>query len=277
MKNVLLEAIEKPEKHPLVFICVITLALGVAVNGLSDLIFGLVGEQVTHLFGISKSTWQISIVLLLIISILLGISNVWSRVRKLLRRGTAVETVRVFELDQTFPGLIVVMSLEMESPAKLAIEHHWNQGNGDLAHCWMICTEKSLPVAEKLVNYFVDQGIPRRFFHYGKGYELVDVEQPEKTLSLFLEPQYENDPTYIRRIVDSVYQDGEERHRLMESEIIADYTGGTKSATAGIVLACTKPGRRLQYLMSDYVNNQPENSRVMEVRISYHLEALPLG
>jgi hypothetical protein len=274
-RNILREAIEKPEKHPLTFIFVITLALGVAVNGLSDLVFNLLGEQITHLLGISKSVWQSGIVFVLVASVLLGISNIWSRIRKLFQHTKTVEEVRLFQLQQTFPGLIVMMSLGIDSPAKRAIEHHWNNGNGDLAHCWLICTEKSLPIAETLVNQFAEQGIPRRFFHYGESYQFPDSENSDRTFTLLVDPQYEHDPTYIRRLIDSIYVDAEARYRLPETEIIADYTGGTKSATAGTVLACTRPGRKLQYIVSDYVENRPINSRVMEVRIAYNLEPLP--
>jgi len=33
-----------------------------------------------------------------------------------------------------------------------------------------------------------------------------------------------------------------------ETDVIADYTGGTKSMTAGTVLACASPDRRLQFM-----------------------------
>lgn len=273
-RNIIREAIEKPEKHPLTFIFVITLALGVAVNGLSDLVFNLLGEQITHFLGISKSIWQGIVVFLLVASILLGISNIWSRLRKLFQRSTTVDQIYVLELQQTFPGLIVMMSLGIDSPAKRAIEHHWNNGNGDLAHCWLICTEKSLPIAEELVNQFVNCGIPRRFFHYGDHYQFPDSDNPAQRFSLFVDPVHEHDPNYICRLINSLYLAAETQCRLLETEIIADYTGGTKSATAGTVLACTRPGRKLQYIMSEYVNNKPVNSKVMEVRIAYNIEPI---
>ncbi|MBD1858246.1 MULTISPECIES: CRISPR-associated protein [Leptolyngbya] len=273
-RNIIREAIEKPEKHPLTFIFVITLALGVAVNGLSDLVFNLLGEQITHLLGISKSIWQGIVVFLLVASILLGISNIWSRLRKLFQRSTTVDQIYVLELQQTFPGLIVMMSLGIDSPAKRAIEHHWNNGNGDLAHCWLICTEKSLPIAEELVNQFVDRGIPRRFFHYGDRYQFPDSDNRSQHFSLFVDLAHEHDPNYICRLINSLYLTAETQYRLPETEIIADYTGGTKSATAGTVLACTRPGRKLQYIMSEYVNNKPINSKVMEVRIAYNIEPI---
>jgi hypothetical protein len=95
-RNLLREAIEKPEKHPLTFIFVITLALGVAVNGLSDLVFNLLGDQITQLIGISKSVWQGSIVFILVASVILGISNIWSRIRKLFQRNRTVDEVRAY-------------------------------------------------------------------------------------------------------------------------------------------------------------------------------------
>lgn len=274
-RNILREAIEKPEQHPLTFILVITLALGVAVNGLSDIVFNLIGDQITQILGIPKSIWQSSIVFLLVASVLLGISNIWSRIRKLFRRNSSVEEVRLFQLQQTFPGLIVMVSLGENPPARQAIEHHWNNGNGNLAHCWLICTQQSFPDAERLVNHLVEQGIPRRFFHYGQDYQFPDSENPDRCFSLVVTPQYEHDPTHIRRLIDSIYQDAETRYHLPEAEIIADYTGGTKSATAGTILACAQPGRKLQYIMSDYIDTKRLNSRVMEVRIAYRLEPLP--
>jgi hypothetical protein len=101
---------------------------------------------------------------------------------------------------------------------------------------------------------------------------LSDPENPKNQLSLVLNPEDANDPNQIRKIVEAIYQDAKENHDLDDSDIIADYTGGTKSMTAGLVLACASPDRRLQYVLSDYIDNKPVNPKVMEIKLSYSLK-----
>jgi CRISPR-associated protein (Cas_Cas02710) len=271
-RDFLTDAIANPEKRPFIFIFVVVLALGVATNGLSTLILEVLGEWIQQTLKIDKIWWQLGVVSTLIVVVLLIISNIWQK----FFRGSSIDEAKVFPLKNTFPGLIVLVSLGPNPPARAAIERHWNKGNGNLGHCWLICGgERSLQAAETLVAGLVEQGIPPKIFHYGRSYEFSNLDSQDKMLNLVPDEQFANDPNYIRRLVDCIFTDAQEKFKLDETQVIADYTGGTKSMTAGIILACATPTRRLQYILSEYdENNKPMNSQVMEVEISYKLKPI---
>jgi hypothetical protein len=140
------------------------------------------------------------------------------------------------------------------------IEHHWNQGQKPhLKHCWLICTNQSLPYAQKMIKKLTDTGMTQTVeFHYGN-YELEDPEHPEQKLNLLVPDEVVDDPNYIRRLVNGIYADAKHQG-LEESQLIADYTGATKSMTVGIVLACTAPERQLQYV------SQVTDPQMMQVK-----------
>ncbi|NJR61338.1 MAG: hypothetical protein HC769_22395 [Cyanobacteria bacterium CRU_2_1] len=279
-RNVLLEAIANPAKQPIAFIFVLTLALGVAGDGLSTLVLEVIGDWLQQQFGVDKRLWQGLVVAGLVGAVLLAVSNLSAHLSDwmkgiVLRNSTAtIETARVRPLTQTYPGLIVLVSLGQNPPAKAAILHHWQAAQGNLQHCWLICGgDRSLQTATTLVEQLVAQGLPRKCFHYGRDYHLPLADRDAGLLAS--DAALANDPNFIRELIDRIYADAELRYGLDATEVIADYTGGNKSMSAGMILACTTPNRHLQYILSDYDDdNKPINSQVMEVQISYTLKPL---
>jgi hypothetical protein len=264
----LVEAIANPAQQPVVFILVITLGLGIAANGLSSLVLDIGGAWLESSLGMPKPIWVLTVVIGVVGVVLLKIPSFVAGVRSLMSGRMMVEQAKVVPLRQTFRGLILLMSLQ-DAPLRAAILHHWQSGRGALRHCWIIGGERSLGVTEKLLEELECQGIPRNIFHFGVQVTIVDPQSKER-LSLIPDENLVQDPNYIRRLVEGIYQQAQGVYGLDESEMIADYTGGTKSMTAGVILACTKPTRRLEYLMSEYdENRQPMNSRMMEVVIEY--------
>jgi CRISPR-associated protein (Cas_Cas02710) len=275
-RNFLVEAIANPGQQPIVFIFVITLGLGVAANGLSSLVLDVLGDWLEAHLGMPKVVWLISVVLFVVELVLLNIPTFVEGVRSLVgRNASLVESVNVLPLRETLPGLVVLMSLH-DAAARAAILHHWQAGEGNLQHCWIICGgERSLAAAETMVTQLVEQGLPRRLFHYGRGVAIADVQNVRGVLGLIPDEALAQDPNYIRRLVEAIYGQAQREYGLDEFEMIADYTGGTKSMTAGMILACTKPTRRLQYWLSEYdENRQPVNSQMMEVEVDYRLGAI---
>ena len=54
----------------------------------------------------------------------------------------------------------------------------------------------------------------------------------------------------VERVVDEIYDElGEEG--LATADIIADFTGGTKAMTCGMIMACLDEGRDCQYVPQD--------------------------
>jgi hypothetical protein len=86
---------------------------------------------------------------------------------------------------------------------------------------------------------------------------------------------WRDDPNHIREQVNRIYEQAQAQLGLAASDLIADYTGGTKSMTVGVVLACTDPERHLQYLVSHYgPDGQIAGSQLMQVKLAYRLNTL---
>jgi hypothetical protein len=63
-----------------------------------------------------------------------------------------------------------------------------------------------------------------------------------------LSPEDADNPEAVHSLVDQIYVEAAGTFGLAEGEVVADYTGGTKSMTSGMVLACTSPSRPLQFM-----------------------------
>ena len=55
---------------------------------------------------------------------------------------------------------------------------------------------------------------------------------------------------------------------LSEDDLIVDFTGGTKPMGVGAFLACSRPGRRLQYIASR------DNPQLLEIKVDYQVKAV---
>jgi CRISPR-associated protein (Cas_Cas02710) len=292
-RNFISDAIANPAKYPRSFIFVITYGFGVATTGLSTLVLDDVGtliEAKFGRFGINKLTWRILVVFGISAIVALWLSSIPKLMKALLRKLFPVEEkviANVTPLRQTenptYKGLIAIMSPNTNSPAEVSIKHHWAGGNGCLKYCWLICSDKSINAVDDMVQRLQTDGIPIQkvqhsnlqpiqgdsrqvYLYYGKDYKFFNSEELHSPLTLQLNDKVADDPNHIRRLVEQIYDEAYQKE-LKESEVIADYTGGTKSMTAGIVLACTHPERRLQYISQI-------SSDVIEVKIAYQLKPM---
>jgi hypothetical protein len=275
MRNIIIESLGKPEKYPIVFTFVFSLIFSIASNGLSNLILEVACTWLETTIGLTKLIWQITIVSVMSIFLFLLISNIKQNFVNWLSGNKKLTTTAPEKLQATFQGLIVFASTSKKPPAEIAIRHHWENGNGNLKHCWVISgNTQGLESAQKMIDNLVkDLQIGDTIFHFKSDYLMIDPEDPKKTINLVPNLAEANDPNIIRKIVEAIYKDAKDQYDLEESDIIADYTGGTKSMTAGITLACAEPSRRLQYIVSEYdENNAPFNSKVMEIKLSYRLK-----
>ncbi len=269
-------AIESPEEHPFVFLFVITIALSVTGNGISSLLLDNSCTWLEQLTKIPKVIWQLGIVSSLALFFLINITNLTAFLQRQFGRSvTPYQTkVRPLTAADTVKGLIVFMSLKIDSSAKTAILHHWQNSKGKLEYCWLICGgSESFEIAKELVQQLVKMGMEEKVFHFGSTYEYPNADDPKHPFSLVIDLNLTNDPSYVYRVIEAIYTSAKaDPINLAENDIIIDYTGGTKSMTAGAILAGASPKRRLQYIVSDYQDNKPTNSRVMEVDISYQVK-----
>jgi hypothetical protein len=120
-------------------------------------------------------------------------------------------------------GLICLVSAN-EPTIRKALAWH----AGTLQWCRLLCSEQSMPLAQKLRDELQGQR---------KEVELVFIHD------VF-------DPVECRNIVDSIYANLPVG--LSESEVILDFTGMTSIASVGAVLACLHEQRSIQYTPAMY-------------------------
>ena len=100
-----------------------------------------------------------------------------------------------------------------------------------MEHCWVVTGgSESEQSAAGLIGTLVREGIPTNHLH-SVPISLADSDNPEA----------------VYRSISDIYAEAVDRD-LQEDEIIGDYTGGTKSMTAGMILACAAPLRHLQFM-----------------------------
>ncbi|HYV07602.1 MAG TPA: hypothetical protein VFB82_23615 [Blastocatellia bacterium] len=129
-------------------------------------------------------------------------------------------------------GLIVLISRGRPDgiPAKAAIDYHLPA----LQHCWLITsTELPNPPSPPAQSAWRNAGALKVQYE-GKARMHIKVIDPE-------------DPQSIFQAVEQVYSEAES-YGLSAKEMVADFTGGTKMMTAGMVLACTPADRDVQYM-----------------------------
>jgi hypothetical protein len=126
------------------------------------------------------------------------------------------------------PGLIWTLSPGSIDAPLVAIQHHLPQ----LERLWLIVTEGDQATAaalEALRETVVDEG-------WTFAVEPVEIPTP--------------DVRSTHAAVKQIYQERAAVVRLDPAEIVADITGGFKTMTAGVALACALNGWTLEYLAS---------------------------
>lgn len=269
----IIAALKEPEKHPSLFLFVITIAIAVAGNGISNLVLDNLCTWLSQITGVNKIIWQIGFILAIILGLVLSIANLSATIQRLLgKRPPYVSKVKPLEVS--CKGLIVFMGQRSGSVAEKAILHHLMDKPLTLRYCWLICGGddflknvpymiETLPAQKEFVEFFFDQ---KRIYR--------NPENKKQVLSLVLTSDQSDDPNIIRQLIEAIYTEANEQFNLSDNEVFIDYTGGTKSMTAGAILAGADPERHLQYIRSQYQNGvRVENSaELMEVDISYQVK-----
>jgi hypothetical protein len=134
------------------------------------------------------------------------------------------------ELKQRYPGLIVIVGVarkegNIERLSHIpAIEHHLQLTDlpGDpLRVCWLIATAGKSPFGSEDVTKRVQ-----------KRYQTSERQFIIKTIPNAFDVQA------MHRVVRQIYDDEIYVHDLQPQQVIADFTGGTKLMSAGMLLAC---------------------------------------
>lgn len=156
--------------------------------------------------------------------------------------------------EKKYKGLIVLCSVGKGiSSAEDAIKYHYEK----LEICWLVTGgEESKKSADDMIKKL---GYSEKLFNF-----------------IEISPQDANDPYKVyKKIEDKIYNKLPEG--IKESDIIGDYTGGTKSMTAGLMLACLSPSRNFQFIKPNEVDNNGyaihnKGTEPMEVNINFKIK-----
>ena len=280
MRKNLLQGLVDPSNNPLFFLVVGTFGLTIASNSISDLILNRVGEYLQNKWHINLDLYKFFvfaiITLLIVLAIALTNLSQW-----FIRRPTSIQPK---PLTATFPGLIVIASIappRVKSAAQAAIEHHWDEGAGNLRHCWIICGgQKSQDHARSIIDQMQGQIAVINDNDNATEFWLTHAHDPERQLQIYfkkLEPEATDDPNETFKLVNQIYEEAAQAS-IEPSDVIADYTGGTKSMTAGIVLACANPERRIEFMKPggytpDGRADITQTSIATDVKLNFQLKA----
>jgi hypothetical protein len=146
-------------------------------------------------------------------------------------------------------GLIVLVSqgrLE-DIPATAAIRYHFRAEKNDekpvLTHCWLVTSGRPPQVPDSKPQRTGDASVPTawenaqalRALYEGKGIRVeVRIIDPE-------------DPENIFQVIEKIYADAKGVN-FERKDLVADFTGGTKMMSAGMMLTCIPEDRDLEYM-----------------------------
>jgi hypothetical protein len=136
------------------------------------------------------------------------------------------------------PALITLVSQGVlkNIPAYHAVQYHRNA----LKHCWLVTS----PQPPDEPNPPVSTGGNQSAWMNAQDLK-TSLEQDQIKVSMVeINPE---DPENIFESIDGIYKEAR-RAGIDEQQIVADFTGGTKMMTVGMVLACTSAGRAVEYM-----------------------------
>jgi CRISPR-associated protein (Cas_Cas02710) len=121
-------------------------------------------------------------------------------------------------------GLIAFVSLTQRAHLDRAIAYH----RETLKRLWLIATQEAQARAAQIVAEYNKSGVQISIVPLSEEWDLIKTKET----------------------VDQIFT--EQLDGLAEEDVIADFTGGTKPMTVGMVFACLTPSRSLQYVPAEY-------------------------
>ena len=247
MRRIIGRIFDASKAPPLIFLMTVYI-IGVTTNSLSDYIKEVVGLPPGVTLAIGGA---------LLLLIILLYDPVTKMLNYYLLRGASImpDMVETGAPEQ-MKGLIVFASLGQDTPAEAAIQYHLPA----LTHCWIITGgEQSESAARSIMAKFIEKGCSPEIFREPKKMSGEDADNPEKVFAV------------VEEIYSSLPDD------LSESDVIADYTGGTKSMSAGMILSCALPTRKLQFMKpneykTDGTAKRECGSKPREIDIKFQLK-----
>lgn len=215
------------------------LAVGLLTEGVSSGIEAYFGGDS---FAVSLTNLGLGTAVLLLLILFFNLPQL---VRSWLSAWRRTSTISVGTNVARRRGLVALVSHGQQVPAEAAIAYHKRPSASasslpepGLQLCWLITgpgegEQSSLQNAYYLRDKYSQDGID--FFIL----QVNDADDPKETFHL----------------VQAVFNQCELQHGIPPQQMIADFTGGTKGMTAGMVLACTLPDWDLQHMKPKKYND----------------------
>ena len=136
--------------------------------------------------------------------------------------------------------------LDLEHSNQATVIHSVMAHQAKLQHCWILTTSnsdgtrnQSLPFAPVMEACLKEKYGLTCQFHYGKEFTVPVDDDDAITRKL-------------RDIISEIFKTAKKEYHLNDEQIVADITGGLKSMSLGMILACLDKQRTLQYVGSKY-------------------------
>ncbi|PZO58526.1 MAG: hypothetical protein DCF15_05315 [Phormidesmis priestleyi] len=278
-----LEKVNDPGQNWVMYFLVGVLGLGVLGNGVANLLLEDLAGWLAEALNFPKVLIQLAMLIAIALLIFYGIYRTSrnERLQELLSARVQSQT-NVVPLIGTYCGLITIASKptpDRKTPAEEAIHFHWQQGNGNLRYCWVICTQDVLAANLERLRAIAATSVQSPT-------PITLLENPDTPLQplqavgrivqiqiMVIDWPSAQDPNFVKHLVDRIYLQARSLS-IAPQAVIADYTGGIKSTSAGVILACSTPERSLQYTSARYYDDagNPQGVEVMQVKLSYRLK-----
>lgn len=278
-----LEKVNDPGQNWVMYFLVGVLGLGVLGNGVANLLLEDLAGWLAEALSFPKVLIQLAMLIAIALLILYGIYRTSrnERLQELLSARVQSQT-NVVPLIGTYCGLITIASKptpDRRTPAEEAIYFHWQQGNGNLRYCWVICTQDVLTANLERLRAIAATSVqsPTPITLLGNPdtplQPLQAVGRIVQIQIMVIDWPSAQDPNFVKHLVDRIYLQARSLS-IAPQAVIADYTGGIKSTSAGVILACSTPERSLQYTSARYYDDagNPQGVEVMQVKLSYRLK-----
>lgn len=196
-------------------------------DGLSSLVEQFFGVPMLQMSGIK-------IIAGLVILFLTLFAFNFSNLGRWLRRFSKKADVDITRLPQVKRGLIALVSMGHFVPAEPAMKYHFKAESDPekrMKYCWLLVGPgegelSSEANANRLKNTYEALGVEVRLV------KLQDVDDPSQVFQNML----------------NILDEAKNEHRLELMDMIADFTGGTKCMTAGMILASLDRGLEMQFM-----------------------------
>jgi len=146
-------------------------------------------------------------------------------------------------------GLIVLVSQGHldDIPATAAIRYHFRGEKNELTepvltHCWLVTSQRPPKEPELISQGPSNESVPSAWNN-----AQALKERYEGEVDMYIRTIDPENPENIFQVIEQIYAEAKQLSFEQEN-LVADFTGGTKMMSVGMVLACTPEDRDLEYM-----------------------------